>query len=197
MESSLEFDALNWREIPLKNWIKKVLKYHSIEGNFSIERNPKNLVIWCQERSGMNPYQLFFESVSDILRFADSLQTKYQVKLGCPSLFRKPHFGIVEPLLANVTEYIQVTGTEEWIDVSPVPGSVEFFDPKRIVQYLRMPEKLDGYEKILREIAEQMKAFGEGMKEHMKLILALQELAVSLKEVTDSLLETSRQLNQQ
>jgi hypothetical protein len=74
---------------------------------------------------------------------------------------------------------------------------VESFDPRRIVQYLKMPEKLDRYEKILREIAEQMKAFGDGMKEHMKLIYSIQDLTESLKEVTDSLLKTLRRMNQQ
>ncbi len=197
LESSPEFDALEWREIRLKNWIKKVLKYHDIEGSFSIERNPKNLIVWCQERSGVNPYQLFFESLRDILRFADSLQTKYCVRLGCPSLFKKPHFGIVEPLLGKVNKVVQVSGAEEWTDESPAPGSVEFFDPRRIIRYLRMPDKLDHYENILTEMAEQMKAFGEGMNEHLKLISALHELALSLKKVADSLLKTSRSLDQE
>ncbi len=197
LERSPEFDALNWKEVHLKNWIKKVLKYHHIKGIFSIERNPENLIIWCQERSGVDPYQLFFESFRDLLQFADNLQTKYNVKLGCPALYRKPHFGIDEPVLATVNQCVQVTGSQEWTDSSPFPGSVESFDPRRIVQYLKMPEKLDRYEKILREIAEQMKAFGDGMKEHMKLIYSIQDLTESLKEVADSLRKTLRQINQQ
>jgi len=115
--------------------------------------------------------------------------------LGCPSLARKPHFGIAEPLLTRVSKEVQVTGPEEWVDDSPVPGSVEFFDPMRIVQYLRMPETVNGLEKHLEEIAQQMKVFGERMKEHMKLISTLQELAESLKEAADSLLKSSTWFN--
>lgn len=192
LESSSTFDSLKWKEVPLNNWIKKVLKYQNIGGTFSIERNPKNLIIWCKERVGVNPYELFYESIRDILRFAENLQTKHKIKLGLPSLYRKPHFGINEPLMRGINQHVQVTGPNEWIDSSPFPGSIEFFDPIRIIQYLRMPDRIENCEKIMLEITGQMKIFGEGMKEHMKLISFLQELVISLKQVVDSLLTTKK-----
>jgi len=190
LETTTKFDNLDWKEVHLKNWIKKVLKYQNIDGTFSLERNPENLIIWCQERVGVDPYKLFYESIRDILRFVDNLQNKNKVKLGTPALYRKPHFGINEPLMAIINESVQVSGPEEWTDSSPFPGSIEFFEPHRIMQYLRMPDKIESCEKILREITEQMKIFGEGMREHMKLISFLQELAVSLNKVADSLQTT-------
>jgi len=196
LESTSKFDSLEWKDVPLKNWIKKVLKYQHIDGKFSIERNPDNLIIWCQEHVGVDHYKLFFESIKDTLLFADNLQTKYQVRLGSPVLYRKPHFGINEPIIARINEHVQVTGPEEWIESSPFPGSIEFFDPIRIMQYLRMPNKIEGCEKILHEIADQMKIFGDGMREHMKLISFLQELAISLKKVADSL-QTTTQLKKE
>lgn len=162
--------------MPLKNWIKKVLKYQHIKGNYSIEQNPKNLIIWCQEYVGTDPYKLFYESIRDTLLFADNLQTKFKVNARMRAR-----------IMTRINQYIQVTGTEEWIDTTPFPGSSEFFEPRRVIQYLRMPSKIETCEKILLEITEQMKIFGEGMKEHMKLISFLQELSISLNKVADSL----------
>jgi DNA-binding MarR family transcriptional regulator len=190
LETTANFDNLNWKAVPLKNWTKKVLKYQNIDGSITIERTPENLIIWCQERVGVNPYHIFFESIRDTLQFTDSLQTKYKVRLGAPTLYCKPHFGINEPLMAIINENVQVSGPEEWTDSSPFPGSIEFFEPHRIMQYLKMPEKIENNEKVLLEITEQMKIFGDGMREHMKLISFLQELAVSLKKVVDSLQAT-------
>ncbi len=192
IESTSKFDGLDWKDVALKNWIKKVLKYQHIDGEFSIERNPNNLIIWCQEYVGNNPYKLFYEAIKDNLLFADNLETRYKVKLGIPQLYRKPHFGINEPIIARINEYIQVTGIEEWIDTTPFPGSTEFFDPLRVIQYLRMPNKIETCERRLQEITEQMKIFGEGMREHMKLISFLQELTVSLNKVANSLPNTTQ-----
>lgn len=197
LDSDSRFDCLDWRDVKLRNWIKKTTKYHDVQGDFSIVRTTKNLIIWCKERNGVHPYQLFFESIRDVLRVARILQLKYGIKLGSPSMVKKPHFGLVDPLLVRVNEEVYVTGIEEWTDNSPASGSVEYFDPRRIVQYLRMPERVDDMAKELGKVAEELKVFGEGMKEHMKLISALQELSVSLKKVADSLLETLRRLNQQ
>lgn len=192
LETTAKFDNLDWKDVRLKNWTKKVLKYQNIDGIISIERTPENLIIWCQERVGVNSYQIFFESIRDTLQFADSLQNKYQVRLGTPTLFRKPHFGINEPLMAIINDSVQVSGPKEWTDSSPFPGSIEFFEPYRIMQYLKMPEKIENSEKILLEITEQMKIFGDGMNEHMKLISCLQKLAVSLTKAADSLHTTTK-----
>jgi len=185
LDCDSRFEGLNWKVVPLKNWVKKTLRVQGVEGDFSVERTSKSVIVWCKGRCGVHPYQLFFEAVRDVLRFAQVLQRKYGVRLGAPSLVRKPHFGIVDPLLTRVNTEVQVTGLHEWTDDSPVPGSVEFFDPVRIVQYLRMPAKVDEMTQHLGEAADQLKVFGEGVKEHMKLIRALQDVATAMKESVD------------
>jgi hypothetical protein len=185
LESSQEFEALNWKDVKLKNWTKKTTTYFGLEGEYQIERTPSNLIVWCKGRSGTDPYQLLFESFKDILSFPSVLNSKYSVRLGSPTLVGKPHFGLVDPLFTRLNKIVLAKGQEEWTDDSPFPGSVEFFDPRRIVQYLRMPERVDDIARELGQISGQMKLFGDGMKEHMKLISALQEVARVMKETLE------------
>jgi hypothetical protein len=169
VETTSDFDRLDWKSIQLKNWIKKTLRYQGVDGDHTVERTPSNFIIWSQERSGVDPYELFFESIRDLLQFAMLLPHRYGVKLGSPSLVCKPHFGLIDPLFKRINKVVQVSGSTEWTDESPASGSVEFFDPRRIVAYLRMPEKVDDIAKQLAEVSHVLSGFGEGIKDHMTL----------------------------
>jgi hypothetical protein len=47
-----------------------------------------------------------------------------------------------------------------------------------------MPEMVENMAQQLGQVSEQMKLFGEGMREHMKLISTLQEVAFAMKDAS-------------
>jgi hypothetical protein len=162
---------IDWRKVELQNWHQLIGR----ELGLTVRKNPDSLEIVSGIVYGSNPYELLFKSRDEADKLALHLERKFRMKLGRPSMSRKPHFGIYDPLASKWSEHLQLDTECGKIDRSLGYGEIDWTDPVSAQNYLCMPNRLE-------RIERSMEVFASGMHEHMLLIRELREVVQALKD---------------
>jgi hypothetical protein len=163
---------IDWHRVELQNWNQLVGR----ELGLTVRKNPNSLEIVSGTICGNNAYELLFKSREEAEKLAVHLERKFRMRLGRPSMSRKPHFGIYDPLANKWSEHLQLDTEGGKIDRSIGYGEIDWTDPISAQNYLSMPNRLE-------RIERSMEVFAKGMNEHMLLIRELRDLVEALKDV--------------
>lgn len=136
---------INWKRVEMNNWEQLV----GSELGLSVRKNPKSIEVITKAIDGHNPYELLFRSRDEADRLANHLEAKFRMLLGRPTLSRRPHFAIWDPVANVVVKNFQFSTDIAKIDESKGFGEIDWLDPYSVDKYLRMPDKIDRIEEIV------------------------------------------------
>ena len=108
--------------------------------------------IRCDVVYGRDSYGLLFDVFYEACWLARMLEEKFDMKLGRPSLSRKPHFAVLDPLARLVGRYFEFSSDVAKIDESEGLGELDILD-QLAYDYLFMPSRLRLVEEFSAELA--------------------------------------------
>jgi len=162
----------------MTNWTQLV----GTELGLSVRKNPNSLEIICRTVEGINPFELLFLARDEADDLASHLEAKFRMELGRPTMSRKPHFGVYDPVAGTISRYYELSTDTGRIDSSLGKGEVDWFSPYTAAEYLEMPGRVRRIEDNQMTLLEGQLLFSEGMKQHMCLIGELRQLVKALSE---------------
>jgi hypothetical protein len=170
---------IDWRRVEMTNWTQFV----GTELGFRVRKNPHSVEILSGVADGSNPFELLLKSFMEANRVARHLEDKFRMRLGIPSLSRKPHFGIYDPVADVYSKFFQLDTSLAKIDRSEGLGEIDWLSPYASEDYLKMPKRISRIEENQRSLLEGQRLFNEGMLRHMELIEEIRQLVEILEDV--------------
>ncbi len=151
---------------PDKEWLwgKALFKAKKLSG-CTVKLVGQTLIISVENLAGENSFKMAIDA-KNIADNAIAWIKAQGFELGQGVQTRKPHFGLIGPLMKKISEQVQVSSDNYLIDKSR-GGEVEFFTAEDADGFMRMPETLRG----LTEAINRMEGMLGGM--------AQQQLAIS------------------
>jgi len=160
------------------------------ECGLTVRKNTGSLEIFCDVVYGRDSYGLLFDAFYEACWLAHVLEEKFDMRLGRPSLSRKPHFAVSDPLARLVGRYFEFSSDVAKVDESEGLGELDILDPQLAYDYLLMPsrvehmeERLERLEKIQEHQIMVMETFAKAMEEHRAMINEIRELVDQLKRL--------------
>ena len=92
---------------------------------------------------------MLFDAFYEACWLAHVLEEKFDIRLGRPSLSRKPHFAVSDPLARLVGRYFEFSSDVAKIDESDGLGELDILDPQLVYDYLLMPSRVEQIENRL------------------------------------------------
>ena len=133
---------------------------------------------------------MLFDAFYEVCWLARMLEEKFDMRLGRPSLSRKPHFAVSDPLARLVGRYFEFTSDAAKVDEREGLGELDILDPQLVYDYLLMPSRvqqmknrLERLEKIQERQIMVMETFAKAMKEHRAMINEIRQLVDQLKKL--------------
>ncbi len=180
------------KEVKLKS---TSLYYWKLKGNTICKTN-KNLIIHPKVLMGRNAHQLEQDARSEAEKLANFITTHYpELKLGAPTISRKPHHGIKDPVAQKIAPQMQISTDIAKIDASPPEdiGEIDWLNPTSADNYLKMPDRiadLEGKIDALLEITKGGITAQETFRQLASMIVNVQnqllEVMKELKEVKNA-----------
>jgi len=179
--------VIDWRRVELQNWTQLV----GSELGLTVRKNPDSMEVFCDVVEGSDPYELMLRAYEEAGRLATHLEQKFQMKLGRPSLSRKPHFHVADPVAEHVGKFMEFSDDIGKVDESEGYGELDLYDPNFVKNYMvaftTLPSLVQRQNRELSEIKEALNVFAEGMKQHMALISELRETTKGINVVVTRL----------
>ena len=156
--------VIDWRRVELQNWGQLI----GSELGCTVRKNPRSVEVFPDVVEGDNPYELLLRAVDQANRVASSLEEKFQMRLGRPSLSRKPHFAVYDPVVGKLAKFMQFSDDVGKLDESEGYGEIDFYDPNFAKNYLltftTLPRRVDAIGKQVASLEASLTKFSGDMK---------------------------------
>lgn len=156
--------AIDWRRVKLQNWGQLV----GVELGCTVRKNPNSIEVFPEVVEGDNPFELLLRAFEQANRVASHLEEKFQMRLGRPTLSRKPHYAIYDPVVGKLARFMQFSDDVGKVDESEGYGEIDFYDPHFAKNYLltftTLPHRVDMIDKHVSNLEANLVKFSEDMK---------------------------------
>ena len=137
---------------------------------------------------GKESWQLYNDARNLVDKVAEQLRDMGFV-LRNPRLERKPHFGITDPIIKELSKSIELLTEDAKVDESEGYGELEYFTPEKANAYMKMPERLENLEKVMANISDLLPE----LKSSIELEIKNKQLH---QEVLNKMLETLQKIEE-
>lgn len=173
-----EGEGFEWDKIvKLQGWTKFLKK----EKDFSIERTPKHIIIHLSKLFSSDPYEAQNKSRTVSDSSIKILRDKGWV-LGEAELIKKPHYALVDPVIARFADKVQLSTEESKVDKSEGFGELEYFTPQKANDYIKMPQRVAELEQHLIRQTEIMDRFSKQIELHLQVLQDIRDAVRELRE---------------
>ncbi len=170
--------SIDWHSVEMSNWTQLV----GTELGLSVRKNPHSVEVVCSTVDGNDPFELLLLARDEADNLASHLEAKFRMLLGRPTLSRKPHFGISDPVAGTLSNYYELSTDVGRIDASLGIGEIDWFTPIAAAEYLRMPKRVILLGDDHRNILEGFRLFSQGIEQRFRQLDELIELVKALTE---------------
>jgi predicted DNA-binding protein YlxM (UPF0122 family) len=149
--------AIDWRRVQLHNWDRFV----GCEGGLTVEKTPGHVIVWASNVRSKDLEEARLLAICQCIRLAAYLCQKFDMELDLlnPSLIRKPHYEIKDPVAAVFANFMEVSNDIGKIDASEGYGAIDYYGADYAKEYLTMPLKLESLNKRLESIQQGLSGF--------------------------------------
>lgn len=174
----------------LRGWIK----HHCFFDGCYVEKTTQNLII-CPIRKGerlkgTDPFKLQQEARDKAMSIAQHFIDRHDLTLSKPTICRKPHFGVQDPVARALTFEVS-TKDAKYDDSEGTGGEIDFLTPQGAKSYLdtvtTLPGRVDKLDNSLEKIlnvmekqAEQLAVYGEHLNAHIPVLKGMDKLLKNL-----------------
>jgi len=156
---------------PEKQWnLKGLINKLKRESNASIVWNHVSLQINISSLIGSNAFDLENKAKNIADNLIEKLKTEYGFELGRGELSKKPEFAVLNPLIDKISKQLEFKSETAKIDESEGSGELEFFEPKKVQQFVEMPERIEKLESHLINQTKIMDQFSNQMALHLEVM---------------------------
>lgn len=157
---------VDWRRVRLRNWSKLIGSEMGLSVEAHLDVREPNIVVHGETLHGEDPHELMMRGTDLCNRVARQLEGKLGMKLGVPSLHRKPHFGIYDPHAERFTRNFELSDDVGKMDRSEGVGELDYYDPNAAKDYLTMGSRIHRLEGLQTQFWGALSEYGEHLKTH-------------------------------
>ena len=146
--------AVDWRKVAgIQNWDKFVGTEMGLTVEF-VDASERKLIVWAEPISGSDSMDLLLRANLAIMKVAQFVASKYEMRLGEPSVVSKPHFAIASPEAEEITKHIEVTTQDGKMDRSEGYGEKDIFTPELANATIALPLTIERMERTIEALSQ-------------------------------------------
>jgi hypothetical protein len=150
---------VDWKKIEMHNWIQYSHQIDSVKVRLNMGKNP-TLELLPSPVDGDNPYVLFITVVYECINTILELNDKIGLRVGKLEVASKPEWVMYDPVAKAFCKHNgQVTHNGIGKANASKPrgiGEFEFFDPRALMDYMLMPQRLKNMEYSTEKISKKL-----------------------------------------
>jgi predicted transcriptional regulator len=148
---------VDWKKIEAHNWTQYTSQIDTVKVRVNMGKNP-TLELFPSAVDGENIYDLIIIVLYECINATLELYKKIGLRIGKLQVCSKPEWGVYDPV---AREFCKHNGQVTYNGIGKVNaskprkiGEFEFYDPRSLFDYMRMPNRLKYIETMVKKILE-------------------------------------------
>lgn len=170
--------SVDWRSVAMAggHWNRLI----GSEAGLTVEKTTKHVIIHADEVVHPDPNEATLLAIFECLRLARTLEAKFDMELGQPTLLRKPHWGIYFPIAGEIAKLMEFSDDIGKIDLSEGFAEIDLYNPNLAKELLLTPV-------YLRALLQLQAGFAQGMADHRAMIKEIRGMARETRDLVEEL----------
>ncbi|MGI0023039.1 MAG: hypothetical protein ACRD9Q_09285 [Nitrososphaeraceae archaeon] len=150
---------VDWKKIQMHNWVQYNSQIDTVKVRLNMGKLP-TLELFPSPVDGENIYDLIIIVLYECINATLELYDKIGLKVGKPEICSKPEWLVYDPI---ARQFCKHNGQVTYHGIGKVNaskprniGEFEFHDPRALLEYMSMPQRLKNVETLLQQLRQDL-----------------------------------------